>query len=53
MSLLQRWLEVAADYRQIKTLGEDHEDVVAAILFTIGTLACGLGIAAIIGGFHG
>lgn len=52
MRVLQRWRGVIEDYSAITSAAEDREDLFAAILFTIGTLACGLGIAAIIGGFH-
>lgn len=50
--LLQKWREVAADYRQLKTIAEDHEDIVWALIFTIGTLACSAFVASIMGGHY-
>lgn len=53
MNLLDRWTQLMAQYREEKSLVDDVVDVVSAVLFTIGSLAIGLGIAAIVGGAHG
>jgi hypothetical protein len=51
--LLAHWRELRREYRQIKSLADDLSDIVSALLFTLGTLAFALGVAALIGGSHG
>ncbi|GAM04832.1 hypothetical protein [Novosphingobium sp. MBES04] len=53
MAMVERWRALVREYRQIKSPAEDLMDVVSALLFTLGTLALGLGIAALTGGSHG
>lgn len=53
MRVLQRCREIFEDYCEVSPDAHDGADLVSAILLTIGVLALGMSIAAIIGGSNG
>lgn len=51
--LISRWRELIVQYRAEVSLGRDYLDIVSALLFTLGALSFGIGVAALFGGSNG